>query len=371
MDGYGVITYALSITLVLNILSDFGFSISATKKVAENINSKGEVNRIIGGVFFIKFWLSIISVLILIIYGLLSVKYNEYSYVFYLSIIPLLAMTYQPIWLFHGLEKMRHITLYSVAAKSLYLVFILILVKDEADIYYVPIANGVSQFIALLLSMISMNRLGYKAVVPDREMVLDLFKESIQYFGSRASVAIYSTGGILLLGNFSTSVNVAVYSIAEQLYKAVQFAFMPLNQAMFPYMTKKKNTKIFKNIFFTVVFFLVLVVCIGYFITPYFLNYYLGIQNDIDTIINVFNLFLIVLLFSIPSTFLGYPLFTIIDKVSYVNKAVMLTALVYFFSCLYLFLLKMEIVAITLVLVLLFSEAVGFMLKITFYFKAR
>ena len=287
VQSYGVVAFSISIMQLSFIVTDYGFSLSATHEIAKKRCDKHYVNNLLGAVFLIKLGLCLLISTVIIIYAGVTKKYEVYSLVIYWTIFPILGQAFQPIWFFQGLEKMKYITTYTVFAKFTYLIFVVTQVKGVDDIIWVPISNGISQLLAALIGIAFIYKEGYKIVQPSVEKVFFEFKKSTQFFGSRVSVAIYTSGCAFMLGVFSTPQNVAIYSVAEQLYKAVQFAFMPLNQALYPYMSNKKNYKILFKMVILSFLALLFLALLGFFVAPYFLPLYLGSDSSVIEIIGV------------------------------------------------------------------------------------
>ncbi|EBU9729512.1 hypothetical protein DM032_26775, partial [Salmonella enterica subsp. enterica serovar Teshie] len=67
--------------------------------------------------------------------------------------------------------------------------------------------------------------------------IIQQLKYSFDFFLSRACVSLYSSGCSVFLATFGGSLNqVAIYGVAEQLYKAGVQVFSPIISALTPYM---------------------------------------------------------------------------------------------------------------------------------------
>lgn len=66
-------------------------------------------------------------------------------------------------------------------------------------------------------------------------------------------MSIYTSANAFVLGLFTNNTMVGYYSMAEKLYMAIQSLYGPITQALYPYVAKEKNIKLFKKIFYGVV----------------------------------------------------------------------------------------------------------------------
>ena len=93
-------------------------------------------------------------------------------------------------------------------------------------------------------------RLGFRIRIPLRRLISYAAKFTRHFFVSRIAVAAYIGSATVILGLFGQPAQVAIYSMAEQLYKAMQSAIHPISMAAYPYMSKEKDTRLMLRIVF-------------------------------------------------------------------------------------------------------------------------
>lgn len=303
---FGVVMLGLSMVQIACIITDFGFNLSATRKIASRQSDRDFVRSVVAAVHVCKVILLLPIVLLLFLFvSLQANEYGEYSVFFWLLLISVIGQTFQPIWLFQGLEKMGVITIFMVLARGSYVVFALLWVSSSHDYEWVAIANGVAQMLGASLAIYIMMREGYSPRWPGWKFVIETFNESIEFFWSRAAVATYSSGGALFIGLFSGPISVAHYSAAEQLYKGAQALFQPISQALYPYMTRTKDISLFFNILKLVGLCVILGLAMGVFVGEWFLVILFGPGFDASYPILV--MFLFAFCLSAPAILCGYP----------------------------------------------------------------
>ncbi len=110
VETYGAYAYAMAITTLACVLTDFGFTLWATGEVARYRDDRDRVTSIYGAVTASKVGLAALSVVLVSAYAAFSAMPAEHKIVIYLTALPILGLTLQPIWLFNGLEQMSWIT---------------------------------------------------------------------------------------------------------------------------------------------------------------------------------------------------------------------------------------------------------------------
>ena len=327
MERYGVVAFSIGLVQFSSILLDFGFTLSATQKISIWRLRKKYISRLIGSIFLIKFFIFLFVATGIILYSFLSVKYESHAYLFILSLIPIFGLGFQLDWFFTGIERMRHITIFSIIAKLIFLFLVMSLISDESDYLWVPVANGLAQVSALLISFYFMYRLGYHIALPRQRDIFYTVKVTSGFFMSRLSVTAYMNSGVVLLGLFSTPLAVATYSLAEQLYKALQSVFAPIVQAVYPYMAIEKNISLFFKIAMGCVAIAFTGAVFGYFLAPRVIPFFLGAEWGSS--IPILNIFFVALTVHVMAVMSGYPLAVAIDRVDVANLSVVYGSLIY------------------------------------------
>lgn len=339
VELYGVVAFSTSIIQISYILLDFGFSLSAIQKISLYREKKKFISVYIGAIFVIKFIFFLIVAGCILYYAFTTEKYIEHRLLLALTLLPIFCQAFQPLWFFLGIERMSYITISMVASKVLFVGIVLITVMSEEDYLWVPIANGASQLVAAALGLFFLYKNGYFISPPTTRYVCYAFKSSLGFFLSRASVSIYSTGGAFALGLMSTPAAVSVYSMSEQLYRVMQSVFVPITQAIHPYMAKEKNYKFLLKV--SIACFAVVVVgsLIGYFVSPYLVLYVFGAEWL--AILPVLNIFFCVVIVNVIGVISGYPLAAALGKTDVVNRSTIYASVVYILCIIFLWLFGM------------------------------
>lgn len=326
VEGYGVVAFGLAMVQIAYVITDYGFSLSATYQIAKQQDNKLELRKIISAVMLCKLGLLLPATIALSLFILFQEKYAAYQTFFWLLLLPIIGQTFQPIWFFQGIERMTFITLYTVASRLLYLVLTVCWVTSQSDHHWVAIANGLSAIAAATIGIGAMLKLGYWPIWCGWAYVRKTFKESTEFFWSRAAVSTYTAGGAFFLGLVSSPTQVAYYSAAEQLYRGGQSLFSPVSQALYPHMAKHRNFPLFFKILKFVIALGLAGLVGGVLVGHWAIQFIFG--PDFAPAYPVLVIFMITFTITAPSILLGYPFLGALGNSKAANVSVILAGLV-------------------------------------------
>lgn len=326
LEAFGVMAVTMAAIQFAFVLTDYGFTLSATYSISLNRDNPEFISRKIGSVFGAKVFLVCLVMLSLLLVPISFPAFSEYANFFTAALIASVAQAFQPIWLFQGVERMRNISIYAVATKVLYALLVLLLVREPDDALLVIYCWGVAQIVGLYLSLYFMHSEGYKIIMPSLYAVKEELKEGAQFFWSRLAVAMYTSASTLILGAHGTT-QAASFAVCEQIYKAGQNVTSPINNAMYPYMAKNKDW----TVFFKIMTVTSLVMVAGCFALAIFADSLLNILFG-EEYIAATPVLLVFLCTSVINYFtvtFGYAAFAALGRVGIANVSVMAGAVVY------------------------------------------
>jgi len=298
VEKFGLLSFATATIAYFQILTDYGFNLSATREVAINRDNKEKLNEIFNSVMIIKFCLLIISFLLLSVLVFSFEKFRQDWLVYYLSFGMVLGQVLFPVWFFQGMERMRYITILNVVAKGIFTIAIFVYVKSQSDYWKVPLLNSIGFLIAGIASLILIYKyFNIVAKKVSKTALLRQLQDGWHIFIANLTGNIYGQGTIFILGLLKTSETVGYYSIGEKILKAISSLVQPIAQAIFPYLANKKKNelnKLFKTnfrkiIIFNTLFVLSLII---------FFNLYVK-KHILDSILISYYVMFIVLFFTI------------------------------------------------------------------------
>lgn len=320
VDTYGVVAFSIGITQLLSVVLDLGFAMSATERIAVWRNDRRFVGRFTGAVLVLKLAAFLVGAIVVVAYAIITEKYAAYAGLFVLSLVPLLGHALQPAWFFQGIERMRFVTIFTVVAKLSYVAGVLTFVRAESDFLWVPVADGIAQLAAAAVGLYLIGRVGYRVQVPRRREVRYAWSTTTGFIWSRTASTLQSNSGVLLLGLAATPATVAVYSLAEQLYRALHAVFAPVTHALYPYMAQERDLRLLARVTAACVLVAGAGSLIGHVIAPMVIPPLLG--QEWTSSLPVLDIFFVAIVVHAAVLMAGYPLAAGLGRLDIANRAV-------------------------------------------------
>ncbi len=235
-DKFGLIMFANSLIVYFNILTDYGFNLSAVREIAVHADDKEKICEIFNSVVLIK--LAFVTLTFFILLFLIS-SFDKFKadYEVYLFAFPaVLGQSFFPVWFFQGMQQMKYITYLSVLAKFIYIVLIFIFVKDRTDYLLVPLFNSISTVCSGILALlISIYNFKIKIYIPTLKKIKFYLIDGWYVFLSQISIQLFNSANIFLLGLLSDNKSVAYFAGADKIIKAFNYLVVPIVNTIFPY----------------------------------------------------------------------------------------------------------------------------------------
>lgn len=239
---YGTVIYVQAIIMYFSLIINFGFNITGTKEIAENMADKLRVSEIVSSIYIIKFLLFILSFVILVFTLCLINSLRDVWVLVMFSFSACLNELLFPQWYFQGVDKMKYITMFSLLTRIVFIVLMFLVVKNTNDYLYVPILIGLG---FLISGICSIYVLVFKEKInfffPKNNVLMFYFRESLPLFISAASVQVYVNANKVLVGAFLGMSEVAYYDLGEKVLRLIKTPVAMLGQAAFPTLTRLKS----------------------------------------------------------------------------------------------------------------------------------
>jgi len=241
-EKFGLVMFAQSLALFLTVFVDFGFNISGTREISLARENKEKTGEIFLAIMFIKLGLLIIafSILYLIINTFTRFSIDSEVYLFSFGVV--VGQALFPVWFFQGIEKMKFVTFINILAKVIFTILVFFLVKSEDDYFKVPIYNSLGFIFAGIIGFgLSFKYFKYK--LPTFNLVKRLLVESSSLFVSNFATSLYTASNVFILGLFSGNIIAGVYASMEKLILAVKNVYIPLYQALYPWVARQEDVQ--------------------------------------------------------------------------------------------------------------------------------
>jgi PST family polysaccharide transporter len=239
VDKYGFIAFAQAFINYFQIITDYGFNLSATKEISINRDNKEKISEIFCSVIIIKLILLLLSLILMTIIVFSFEKFYNDWLIYYITFGIVLGQTLFPLWFFQGMERMKYITLLNVFAKLIFTIAIFIIIKQQSDYIYVPLLNSLGFILSGLLALVLVfKNFDVKFRFPSIESLKFHLKKGWHLFLSQVNIAFFNNTNVIFLGLITNNTSVGYYSAAEKLIRVIMGLQIPLVNAIYPTMSK-------------------------------------------------------------------------------------------------------------------------------------
>lgn len=237
LPRFGLVELARAISVYFLMLTDYGFSLSATQEISVHRDDPDRVSEVFSSVMLLKLLLVLVSVVLLSAAVFAIPKLRTDWPVYYLSFLSVIGMWLFPLWLFQGHERMKHIAVFIVTAKLLVIASTFVFVHKSDDYLYVPLLQSAGTILVGLTGLIVAVRIfPIRFYVPATQVLWRHFQSGWHVFISKMATTLCTTSNIVVLGLLTDNVFVAYYAAGEKIVRAASDGLLvPLSQAIFPH----------------------------------------------------------------------------------------------------------------------------------------
>jgi PST family polysaccharide transporter len=236
---YGLVEFARALGIYFLTFTDYGFSLSATREVAVHREDRAKVSEIFSAVMLLRFLLLALSFVALSVMVAAIPRLRVEWLVYMLAFGHVIGQCLFPVWLFQGMERMRHIAMLNIIARVLFIVSIFVFVAGPADYLYVPLLQSLASIVTGVASLVlAFHDFPIRFYIPSVEVLKRELKNGWHIFLSRMATTLYTTANVVILGLFADTAAVGYYAAGDKIARAVQGLQIPLSQAIFPHIAK-------------------------------------------------------------------------------------------------------------------------------------
>jgi|GEM_PF-4395301 len=243
-DTYGLALTIVAFSTYLNLITDFGFGLSATRDIAQHIDNKKQLRNIFSNVIAAKILLYLISLIALAGFIFISAQYKPHGVLFLMGFSGVVGNIITPLWAFQGLNKVVLITRISLIGRGLNLVCLFLFVHSNSDIgVYISLNSLVSLligFFALYLAAKDLDLWFTRQI--NLASIWETIVKSFNSFLIVAIISLYTTLNTLFLSWFCDYKTVAIYGVADKILGMVLGVQGMFIQSTFPFLVKKDSS---------------------------------------------------------------------------------------------------------------------------------
>lgn len=238
-SGYGAVAFGQGFMNYLLLFVEYGFDLSATRRISVKRDELIEVNRIALHVWAAKGLLALTCLGMLLILVSAVPKLKEEAILLLILYGLVLGNVLFPTWLFQGMERMVAISLINLGMKLIVMLGIFTFVREPQHyLVYASLLSLGATLAGIAGATVAFHMFHLKFGKISIHGVWEILKEGWLLFLSKASVSLYTVGNAFILGMLTNHTVVGYYSAAEKLVKSLLGLVSPVSQATYPRFSK-------------------------------------------------------------------------------------------------------------------------------------
>ena len=237
-QSYGKLSFIQILMQYFIILTDYGFSWSATRNIASKRDDINKVSEIFATTWVAQAILALFALLVLLVLMAFIPLIRQDKLIYFGGFLAVIGNVLFPLWLLNGLERMREIMVLNVGSRLILLIPLFIFVSSPDDMIWAVCITSSSTIFAGIISLIWIR---YTGIVywqrPNFIDVLQTLREGSMLFISKASISVYTTVIPLILGAIAGTTVLGFFNLADKIRTAAQSILNPISQALYPRMS--------------------------------------------------------------------------------------------------------------------------------------
>ncbi|MDR1455666.1 MAG: oligosaccharide flippase family protein [Tannerella sp.] len=241
-DSYGNVVFAQAIVACFSLVVNFGLDVSVVRDVARLRDDKPGRDALVSAVMTVKAGLCLLSFLALAALVQTVPRLKQDAVLFYFAFLSCIADVLLPAWYYQGKENMKLLTLVRFFSVTFYTASLFIVIRSAADYVYIPLLQSGGMILSALVSgwfLLVVERIRFH--LPSLSLMRRIFRESVPFFFSRASLVINSYMAKIMCGFYLSPGDVAAFDVAQKICNGAMIPMQMFSQALYPSLSRSRN----------------------------------------------------------------------------------------------------------------------------------
>ena len=237
-EHFGLIAFATTFNFYFITLVEYGFNLTATRRIAIYADDPEKVAQITWSVYAAKALLTVLGFVIMFAVAWFTPKLRPDLSLLCIGYLAVVGDLLFPIWLFQGLQKMENLVWRDLCAKVFSLMMVFAFVHRDADYQWAMAFQAGSTVVAGIIGLITVPFvLKSSWVAPTWNETMRALKEGWPVFLSMASFTLTSSTSIVFLQLRGGPKDVAYFMVSYRLVVALRGLVDPVKTAIYPHIS--------------------------------------------------------------------------------------------------------------------------------------
>lgn len=239
-DTYGVFSIALNWITYFQLVVEYGFNLSATKKVVE-VKAGSGYDGLVSAVVFARLLLVLACFMVAAFLGITSMATGDQLGCMLVLFSMLIGIALQLNWLFQGLQDMRLITIATASSRVLSVVLIFLLINSPDQLLLYSFLYSIT-FLGsgIFTHILAWKQHGIRMRIPSWSAIWREMKDGTPIFLSSAASKIIGNVGVTVLGVYQSTAVVGAYAAVLKIPQMASLMFTPIGQALYPRVNEER-----------------------------------------------------------------------------------------------------------------------------------
>lgn len=241
-SGYGEFSLALNWISYLEVLVGYGFTLSATRKMA-TLNDAEEESRVYSCTLMARGFLCLLSLAALGVFWIVSPLNLRAKIAMLILFMLVFAVAIRSDWVFNAKQDMKIVAILGMIGRTVTTILCFLFVKTEADLYLYCFLYVFTPLVSSVVSIFLVRR-KYNIRFrwrPFHEVWAEL-KDGWYTFISEVATKLFGGFGLTYMGYVATTEQAGIYSAIHKIAVVMLMMWSPVSQVCYPYISKVFGT---------------------------------------------------------------------------------------------------------------------------------
>ena len=231
----GTCSFVDSIINYYILFAMMGISAVGIREIAGSNNNSQKQSKIFSSLFTLNAISTLVMLLLLLVSIEIIPQFSENRKLLYIGASKLIGNLFLVEWYFKGTENFKYITKRSIAVKTVYVLLVLLLVKEPEDYYiYFSLLTGMVVFNAFINFPYACSKVKLRF----HELCMGQYIKPFLIMGSYMLLtSMYTSFNVVYLGMTSGDTEVGYYSTSAKLFHIILAVYTAFTGVMLPRMS--------------------------------------------------------------------------------------------------------------------------------------